>query len=90
MFSYYYAHIPKYSVVDFLAQDDWVRWGLGNAVGTRSSNFIGHEFRLAYSFGRGFDVIVRTYVVKAIKKENLNQEVLETNNRFRIDCNFKF
>ena len=90
LFSYYYSYIPKYAVVDYLAQDDWLRWNLGNAVGTRSSNFKGHELRLAYSFGKGFNVIVRTYFVKSIKKENINQKALETNNRFRVDFNFKF
>jgi len=35
--SYYYAHIEKYAVIDYLAQDDWVRWENSNM--TRSSNF---------------------------------------------------
>ncbi|MDF1696389.1 MAG: putative porin [Saprospiraceae bacterium] len=90
LFSYYYANIPKYAVVDFLAQDDWLRWDLGNAIGTRSSNFKGHEFRLAYSISRGVNLVSRAFFASAIKNEFVAQEALETSNRFRIDINFKF
>jgi ABC-type phosphate transport system substrate-binding protein len=90
LFGYYYSYIQKYSVVDYFAQDDWVRWGFGNSTGTRSSNFKGHEFRLGYAFGAGFAVVSRVYLVNGISKNNPEDSSTETGNRFRIDLNIKF
>ncbi|RLD22129.1 MAG: hypothetical protein DRI69_02125 [Bacteroidetes bacterium] len=90
LFVYYYAYIQKYSVVDYFAQDDWVRWSYENTSGTRSSNFKGHEFRLAYAFGSGFNVMTRLYLVDAIKKNHPEDVSRESGNRFRIDFNIKF
>ncbi len=90
LLAYYYAHIPKYAIVDFLAQDDWVRWDLDNASGTRSSNFKGHEIRLSYAIKKDMNIVIRSYFTKAIAKEGISQTALETNNRFRADFNLKF
>lgn len=90
LLAYYYAHIPKYAIVDFLAQDDWVRWDLDNASGTRSSNFKGHEIRLSYAIKKDMNIVIRSYFTKAIAKESNTQTALETNNRFRADFNLKF
>jgi hypothetical protein len=83
-FSYYYAYIEKYAVIDYLAQDDWVRWGNSNF--TRASNFKGHEFRLKYNFNKQFNTVLRTYIVKAIKTTGSH---LETGTRVRLDLNIK-
>jgi ABC-type phosphate transport system substrate-binding protein len=90
LLGYYYSYIQKYSVVDFFAQDDWVRWSFTNSTGTRSSNFNGHEFRLGYAFGSGFTVISRVYLVDGINKGHREDTTTETGNRFRIDLNIKF
>ncbi len=90
MFAYYYSYIQKYAVIDFLAQDDWVRWDLGNNSGTRSSNFKGHEFRLAYALRSDMNIVLRSYFVKEIIKELPSQAELETSNRIRLDFNLKF
>jgi len=90
LFAYYYSYIQKYSVVDYFAQDDWVRWSYSNSTGTRSSNFQGHEFRLAYAFGSGFNVVTRMYLVDAIAKNHPEDVAKETGKRFRIDFNIKF
>ncbi|NNC94825.1 MAG: hypothetical protein HKN92_04635 [Chitinophagales bacterium] len=87
---YYYSYISKYSVVDYIAQDDWVRWSFNSAPGTRSSNFSGHEARLAYAFGKGFHVIARAYFVKAIKRSSPSDMALENGKRFRLDLNINF
>ena len=87
--SFTYAHIQKYSVVDYFAQDDWLRWGFSGASGTRSSNFQGLEIRLAYAFGPKCNIMARTYLVKGIA-ENTPGATLETNNRFRLDMNIGF
>ncbi len=82
---YYYAHIEKYAVVDFLAQDDWMRWGNSNY--TRSSNFGGHEFRVKYKFTNKFNTVLRAYFIEGLKSTTEN---LETGTRIRLDFNIKF
>ncbi len=82
---YYYAHIEKFAVIDYFAQDDWVRWG--NDDYTRSSNFAGHEFRLKYKFTDKFNSVFRVYSVKGIQTTGSD---LETGTRFRLDLNMKF
>jgi len=82
---YYYSSIGKYAVVDYFAQDDWVRWG--NTNFTRSSNFKGSEIRLKYTIGPKFNVVLRTYFVDAIKTTGT---ALESGNRLRLDFNIKF
>ena len=84
-----YAHLEKYSIVDYFGQDDWLRWGFPNALGARSSNFQGFEIRLAYAFGPKCNIMARTYLVKGIA-ENTPGATLETNNRFRLDMNIGF
>ncbi|MGV6844671.1 MAG: putative porin [Lutibacter sp.] len=82
---YYYAHIEKYAVIDYFAQDDWVRWGNSNM--TRSSNFRGHEFSFIYNFNKKFNTALSTYFVKGIKTTGTT---LETGTRVRLDFNFRF
>jgi hypothetical protein len=85
-----YAHIEKYAVLDYFAQDDWMRWGFsGNAGGTRGSNFKGFEFRAAYAFGPNCNLVARTYLIGGLAP-NKNGASLETNNRFRLDLNVGF
>lgn len=84
-FSYYYAHIEKFAVVDYFAQDDWVRWGNTNM--TRSSNFRGHEFRIKYNFTKQLNTVLRAYLVEGIKTTGIN---LETGTRIRLDFNIRF
>ncbi|MCF6214039.1 MAG: putative porin [Flavobacteriaceae bacterium] len=84
-FGYYYAHIEKYAVIDYFAQDDWVRWGNSNY--TRSSNFSGQEFRIKYKISKQFNTILRAYFVKGLKTTGTN---LETGTRIRLDFNIKF
>ena len=84
-FSYYYAHIEKYAVVDYYAQDDWVRWGNNNF--TASSNFSGSEFRIKYDINNQFNIDLRAYLVEGIKTTGTN---LETGTRIRLDFNINF
>ena len=82
---YFYAHIEKYAVIDYFAQDDWVRWGNNNF--TRSSNFRGHEFRIKYKINSQFNTVLRTYFVDGLKTTGTN---LESGTRIRLDLNIKF
>jgi len=93
--AYYFTQIQKYSVVDYFAQDDWIRWNYSDAegeglTGARSSNFGGSEIRLGYAFGSGFNCVLRTYLVEAlVKKGGSSDKALETGNRIRLDFNIK-
>jgi Putative porin len=89
LFSATYAHIEKYSVLDYFAQDDWMRWGFSGASGTRGSNFEGFELRAGYAFGANCNLIARTYLIKGIAPNKMGA-TLETNNRFRLDLNIGF
>ena len=89
MLGVYYAHIEKYSVVDYFAQDDWLRWGYSSASGTRSSNFDGVELRAGYAFGPKFNLLARTYLCNGIVA-NTPQSDIETADRFRLDLNIAF
>jgi Putative porin len=95
LLAYYFTQIQKYSVVDYFAQDDWIRWNYsdseGNGLtGARSSNFGGSEIRLGYAFGSGFNCVLRTYLVEAlVKKGGSSDKALETGNRIRLDFNIK-
>ncbi len=89
MVAYTNAQIGNFSVVDYLAQDDWVRWGFANTPGTRSSNFKGHEVKTAYAFGNTFNAVFRIYFVQGMVPAD-EQSIRETGNRFRMDLNVKF
>ncbi len=87
LLGYYFAHIEKYAVVPGYAQDDWVRWG--SSTITRSSNFQGHEIRVAYAFAKKHNLVARLYIVDGIETE-AGGAYKETGNRFRIDWNIGF
>ena len=84
-FGYCYSHIEKYAVIDYFAQDDWLRWG--TETFTRSSNFKGHEFKARYKINSQFNITFRTWLVSGIVTTGSH---LESGNRFRLDLNFKF
>lgn len=88
LLGYYYAHIEKYAVVARFAQDDWLRWG--SATDTRSSNFKGHEFRLAYAIGPSWNIVSRLYLVDALRPEGATSAAREDGKRFRLDLNIGF
>ena len=81
---YTYAHIEKYAVIDYFAQDDWLRWGNSNM--TRTSNFKGHEISAKYNLNNNFNIVFRAFLVEGIKTTSTN---LETGTRVRLDLNIK-
>lgn len=78
---YYYAYLEALAVNASFAQDDWVRWGSGGQ--TDSSDFKGHELRLAYAFSKNANLVARLYLVEAISS-------VQDGKRFRLDFNIKF
>lgn len=81
---YGYAYIEKFAVINYFAQDDWVRWG--NDTMTSSSNFKGHELNFRYSVNSNFNVVLRGFKVEGIKTSGSN---LETGSRVRLDLNIR-
>lgn len=88
LIAWYYAHIEKFAVVARLAQDDWLRWS--TAIDTRSSNYEGHEFRVAYAFRSAFNAMLRVYMVEGIELETPTAVELEDGMRARLDFNMSF
>ncbi len=87
-FAYYFAHIEQYAIVANFAQDDWLRWG--SATVARSSNFQGHEFRIARAISGKSNLVLRVYLVEGIKLRNATATQKETGTRARLDWNIKF
>lgn len=88
LFGLYLAYIGKYSIVDYLSQNDWARWDYSGkgATGSRLSNFKGYEFRFAYQLTDSINAIARLFQVSELVTNNTP----ETGQRFRIDINAKF
>jgi hypothetical protein len=78
---YYYAHIETFAVNASYAQDDWHRFGSGPQ--TDSSDFKGHEIRVAYAISKNINVMGRLFLVDAITTQ-------QDGYRFRFDLNWKF
>ena len=85
---WYYSRIETFAVNSSYSQDDWMRWG--SASETRSSNFVGHEFRFEYALRSYMNLVARLYVVEGIEPRSAAATALEDGNRFRIDLNVKF
>ena len=85
----YYAHLAKFSIVDYFAQNDWARWDYSSigASGSRLSNFRGVEIRIGYALQEKFNLILRTYFVEQLVAEG---DFLENGSRIRLDLNIGF
>lgn len=89
MIKIYYAHLQKYAVVDYFAQNDWARWDYSEygVFGSRLTNFKGLEFRLGYAIDQNIKLILRTYFVNQITTA---ASFRETGSRVRLDIDVKF
>lgn len=89
-FHIYYAHLQRFAVVDYFAQNDWVRWDYSSqgASGSRITNFQGFEFQIGYLIKENFNLILRAYTVKSLV--SLENEFEERGQRVRLDLNIKF
>lgn len=85
----YYAHLQKFAIVDYFAQNDWVRWDYSSlgASGARISNFQGAEFRFEYLIEDNFTINLRSYLVEELLRQG---KFREDGNRIRIDLNIGF
>ena len=89
-FHLYYAHLQRFAIVDYFAQNDWVRWDYSSqgASGSRITNFQGFEFQIGYLIKENFNLILRAYTVTSLV--SLENEFEERGQRVRLDLNIKF
>lgn len=84
-----FSYIERYAIVDFFAQNDWVRWdysSYGSPDG-RLSNFKGIELNAAYLIRKNFRLKMRYFMVDQLIPYGLSKE---TGNRIRLDLDIGF
>lgn len=84
-----FSYIEKYAIVDFFAQNDWVRWdysSYGSPDG-RLSNFKGLELNAAYLIRKNFRLKVRYFMVDQLIPFGVSKE---NGNRIRLDLDIGF
>ncbi len=84
-----YAHLEKYSILDYMAQNDWARWDYSsfNSPDGRLSNFKGIEFSSGFAISNKINLIAKYYNVNQLVSPTDDKE---TGQRFRFDLNVKF
>lgn len=85
----YYTYLERYSAVDFIAQNDWVRWDYGNQGSRdgRLTNWKGLELTTGYRISKMLMLKVRYFTVEQLLPYG---SALENGDRIRLDVNFKF
>lgn len=88
MFKCTYAYLEKYSVLDYMAQNDWARWDYSafNSPDGRLSNFRGIEAVVAYAINEKINIVSKYYIVEQLIPVGL---VKENGQRIRFDINVK-
>lgn len=88
MFKLSFASIQRFSVVDFMAQNDWARWDYSsnNSPDGRLSNFNGTEIVTGYSFSEKINLVAKYYYVEQLIPYGFSKE---TGQRVRLDLNVK-
>jgi len=85
----YYTYLERYAAVDFIAQNDWVRWDY-SSQGSRDgrlTNLKGLELTTGYRISKMLMVKVRYFNVEQLVPYGT---ALENGNRIRLDVNFRF
>jgi hypothetical protein len=85
----YYTYLERYAAVDFIAQNDWVRWdysGQGSRDG-RLTNLKGLELMTGYRISKMLQLKMRYFVVEQLVPYG---DYLENGNRIRLDVDFRF
>ncbi len=88
-FSISYADLERYSIVDYMAQNDWARWDYSafNSPDGRLSNFRGAEIVAAYAISDKINIVSKYYIVEQLIPYGTSKE---TGQRIRFDINVKF
>ena len=89
LFKTSYAYLQQYSVLDFMAQNDWARWdysSFGSPDG-RLTNYNGIELVAGYMIDKKVSIKIKYYTVEQLIPYGTTKE---TGNRVRFDLDFKF
>lgn len=89
LFTATYAWLQQFSIVDFMAQNDWARWdysAFGSPDG-RLSNMQGVELVACYALSKRAKLTTKYYVVEQLVPYGSS---LETNSRIRFDIDVSF
>jgi len=83
-----YANIQKYAIIDYFAQNDWVRWDYSSvgSSASRITNFQGVELELGYAINENMNLIFRGFIVEQLISHT---DFKENGNRVRLDLNVK-
>jgi hypothetical protein len=83
-----YANLQKYSVLDYMAQNDWARWDYSsfNSPDGRLSNLQGIELVFAYAFSKKMNFVSKYYFVEQLILQGISRE---NGQRIRFDINVK-
>jgi len=84
-----YTHMERFSAVDFLAQNDWVRWDYSSSGSPdgRLTNFKGFELTAGFVIAKKLTLKLRYYNVNQIITIG---ETKENGNRLRLDLDIGF
>ncbi|NND78233.1 MAG: hypothetical protein HKN39_08630 [Flavobacteriales bacterium] len=84
-----YAHLEKYSAIDFFAQNDWARWDYSSAGSPdgRMTNFHGFEVVFGYALQKDMVLKAKYYNVEQLVAIGT---LTETGSRFRLDLDISF
>lgn len=85
----YYTYLERYSAVDFIAQNDWVRWDYSSqgSPDGRLTNYRGLELTTGYRISKMLMLKIRYFSVEQLLPYG---SALENGDRIRLDINFKF
>jgi hypothetical protein len=84
-----YTYLERYAAVDFLAQNDWVRWDYSSqgSPDGRLTNYKGLEIGGGYSLTKNANLEFRCFFVDQLIPYGIAKE---NGNRFRLDFNIGF
>lgn len=85
----YYSYLERYAAVDFLAQNDWVRWDYSNqgSPDGRVTNFKGLEIVAGYRINKSMTLKTRFFMVEQLVPYGI---ALENGDRIRLDLDITF
>lgn len=83
-----YAHVQRYAILDYMAQNDWARWDYSssNSADGRLSNFEGIESVVGYSVSKKINLVLKYYFVEQLIPYGVAKE---NGQRVRLDFNVK-
>jgi len=88
LFTLTYCNLERYSIVDYMAQNDWARWDYSafNSPDGRLSNYQGVEAVVAYAIKQNINLVAKYYIVNQLIAEGA---ATENGQRIRFDINIK-